>query len=133
MNDEKLQADEKPAGAASVLSAGLGATRAVLLVGQIAVKVPRMRTWRTFLNGLLANMQEREFSRTGWPELCPVVFSVPGGWLLVMHRAVPLSDAEWCTVHPDWAEREEYVVPVEMKRDSFGVLCGRIVAIDYGT
>ena len=111
----------------------LGATRAVLLVGRLAVKVPRISTWRTFLNGLLANMQEREFARTGWPELCPVVFSVPGGWLLVMRRAEPLSDAEWCTVHPEWADREEYAVPVEMKRDSFGVLDGRIVAIDYGT
>lgn len=111
----------------------LGATRAVLLVGRVAIKAPRMSTWRTFLSGLLANMQEREFARTGWPELCPVVFSVPGGWLLVMRRAEPLSDAEWCTVHPEWGDREEYAVPVEMKRDSFGVLDGRIVAIDYGT
>lgn len=78
-------------------------------------------------------MQEHEFSATGWPELCPVLFSVPGGWLLVMRRAKPLSDAEWCSVHPEWGYREEYVVPVEMKRDSFGVLDGRIVAIDYGT
>lgn len=111
----------------------LGATRAVLLVGDAAIKVPRMTTWRTFLNGLLANMQEREFSRAGWPELCPVLFSIPGGWLVVMRRAAPLTDAEWCTVHPEWAERGEYVVPVELKRDSFGVLGGRIVAIDYGT
>ncbi len=111
----------------------LGATRAVLLVGRVAIKAPRMSTWRTFLNGLLANMQEREFARTGWPELCPVVFSVPGGWLLVMRRAEPLSDAEWYTVHPEWGDREEYAVPVEIKRDSFGVLDGRIVAIDYGT
>lgn len=111
----------------------LGATRAVLLVGGVAVKIPRPTTWRTFLNGLLANMQEREFSRAGWPELCPVLISIPGGWLVVMRRAAPLTDAEWCEIGEDWPERGEYVVPVELKRDSFGVLGGRIVAIDYGT
>lgn len=116
-----------------MLNAVLGATRAVLLVGGIAVKVPRMTTWRTFLNGLLANMQERDFARTGWPELCPVLFSIQGGWLVVMRRAKPLTDAEWRTMQPEWPERGEYVVPVELKRDSFGVLNGRIVAIDYGT
>jgi hypothetical protein len=27
----------------------------------------------------------------------------------------------------------DYVLPVELKRDSFGVLSGRIVAVDYGS
>lgn len=111
-----------------------GATRVVVLFGDYAVKLPRPTTWRTFLNGLLANMQEREFSRTKWPELCPVLASFPGGWLLVMRRAVPLSDAEWHDVNSgEWPEHGEYIVPVEMKRDSFGVIDGRIVAVDYGT
>jgi hypothetical protein len=41
---------------------------------------------------LLANMQERDLSKLGWPELCPVVFAVPGGRLVVMRRA--LRDVE---------------------------------------
>ena len=117
----------------AALDTALGATRAVLLIGGVAIKVPRLKSWRTFLNGLLANMQEREFSRTLWPELCPVLFSLPGGWLVVMKRAVPLTDAEWSDINPEWAERDDYFVPVEMKRNSFGLLGGRIVAIDYGT
>ena len=104
------------------------------LWGGVALKVPRTTTWRTFLNGLLANMQEREFSRTGWPELCPVRFSIPGGWLVVMDRARPLDDAEWCDFEPElFTEHPDYTIPVEPKQDSFGVLAGRVVAVDYGT
>ena len=106
-----------------------GATRIVLLVGGYAVKLPRLNTWRTFLNGLLANMQEREFSLTGWPELCPVLFSFPGGWLVVMRRARPLTYCEFEAVDM----RGFGGIPVEGKRDSFGWLDGRIVAVDYGT
>ena len=111
-----------------------GATRTVLLIGRYAIKVPRCSSWRTFLNGLLANMQERQFARTGWPELCPVLASLPGGWLLVMPRAAPMSDAEWCDFEPEaFCETESYTLPVEHKQDSFGLLDGRVVAVDYGT
>ncbi len=45
-----------------------GVTRTVFLCGRLAFKLPCMRYgWRLFLQGLLANMQEREFSRTRWP------------------------------------------------------------------
>ena len=74
-----------------------GVTREVLLLGGYALKIPSLRSWRCFLWGLLANIQEREFSLTGWPELCPVIFSAPGGFLTVMPRAAPLSDGEWST------------------------------------
>lgn len=110
-----------------------GATRAVLLTKRYAFKVPRLVSWRLFLSGLLANMQEREFARAGWPELCPVLFSLPGGWLVVMPRAAPLTDLEWAQIDMRWPERADYVVPVEMKRDSFGRLLSRIVAVDYGS
>jgi hypothetical protein len=116
-----------------------GATRFVVLTRRWAIKLPRLVSWRLFLCGLLANMQEREFSRTGWPELCPVLFSLPGGWLVVMPRAEPLEDGEWALLdimgtREQWADRGEYVVPVEMKRDSFGWLPDRgIVAVDYGS
>ena len=111
-----------------------GATRIVLLVGGYAVKVPLPQTWRTFLNGLLANMQEREFSRTGWPELCPVVGSLPGGWLVVMRRTEPLTCYEYNVFDTrEFIERSDGVIPVEEKQDSFGWLDGRIVAVDYGT
>lgn len=101
-------------------------TRTVLLAGSWAFKIPSFRSWDGFLRGLLANMQEAEFSLTEWPELCPVSFSIPLGLLVVMPYCRPLSEEEW----PD---RGEYMVPVEMKPDSFGILEGRIVAVDYGS
>jgi len=116
-----------------------GATRCVLLTRRYAVKVPRLVSWRLFLHGLLSNMQEREFSRTGWPELCPVLFSLPGGWLVVMPRCEPLTDDEWSIMYiqgrrQEWADRGDYMVPVEMKRDSFGRHPEHgIVAVDYGS
>jgi hypothetical protein len=111
-----------------------GITREVFLVGRFAIKVPKLiYGWHKFLCGLLANMQERVFARTGWPELCPVVFAVPGGWLLVMRRADPLGEDEWMAFDAEaFCNRDDRVIPAEIKRDSFGWLDGRIVAVDYG-
>jgi hypothetical protein len=117
-----------------------GATRLVLLVGRWAIKVPRITSWKLFLHGLLANMQEAEFSKAGWPELCPVLWSIPGGLLVVMKRAVPVTDGWWKTrqdvIDRVFNPRRGYVVPVERKQDSFGWLDsedGRLVAVDYGS
>lgn len=112
-----------------------GCTRAVLLVGGLAIKVPQFRMgWRLFLLGLLANMQERDFARLRWPELCPVVLALRGGWLLIMRRASPMSLERWVEFDAvAWRERPDGRIPVEIKRDSFGILDGRIVAVDYGS
>ncbi len=131
-----------------------GTTRNVWLVGKWAVKVPAWSEWRLFLLGLLANMQEKVFARTGWAELCPVVWSLPGGWMLVMRRAIPLTREEWDYFNGEkwakreampghvrarmyggaatWAERVAYTIPVELKMDSFGWIGEQLVAVDYG-
>lgn len=117
-----------------------GTHRAVYLIGSYALKFPVISEWRLFLCGLLANMQERTFSAAGWPELCPVVFAMPGGWLIVMRRAEPLTPeqfanlnyAEWIKGGHDLAKSER-IIPVENKFDSFGNLDGKIVAVDYGS
>lgn len=111
-----------------------GSTRMVLLTKFRAIKLPRFFSWRTLLLGLLANMQEVEFSKTGWPELCPVQYWLPGGFVLVMPRVEPLTDEEflrysWC----QWRDRGDYVIPVENKQSSFGKLSGEVVAVDYGS
>lgn len=113
-----------------------GVTREVVLFGSYAIKLPKLTCgWKMFLCGLLANMQEREFSAAGWPELCPVVFAAPGGWVLVMRRARPLTADEWARFDSkSFCERADgSLVPAEPKEDSFGVLDGCIVAIDYGS
>jgi hypothetical protein len=111
-----------------------GVTRLVLLVGPWAIKAPRLNSWRQFLWGLLANLQEAEWSRTRWPQLCPVLWSIPGGLLLVMRRAHELTADEFAAFDVD-AFRGSVpgaTLPVENKRDSFGWLNGRVVAVDYG-
>lgn len=113
-----------------------GTTRKVFLIGRYAIKVPATVEWRLFLHGLLANAQEAIFSKTGWPELCPVIFSVPGGWLLVMKRAKTLTDDEWISMDEQeihqFVTKPDYTVPCELKPDSFGWLDGRLVVVDYG-
>lgn len=120
-----------------------GASRYVILTKRYALKVPRWSHWRTFLQGLLANMQESTFGSTGWPEICPVLFSLPGGFLVVMPRVRVLTMQEFLENEEQLSymlsgcldtgeRRRDYVVPAEMKPDSFGWYRGRLVAVDYG-
>lgn len=111
-----------------------GCTRIVILWRGYAVKLPNFADgWKLFLKGLLANMQEAAFSKAGWPELCPVLLGVPGGWLLVMRRARPLTREEFDSLDLEaWVDRGDYVVPAEIKMDSFGYIGSQLVAVDYG-
>lgn len=111
-----------------------GATRIVFLLPKVVVKIPRTDSWKFFLCGLLANMQEREFAGTGWPELCPIVASCPAGFWVVMLRCEPLNDYWWHHFdYEEFVDGGDYHVPAENKRDSFGFLRDRIVAVDYGS
>lgn len=110
-----------------------GATRRVFLLSRWAIKIPSFESWKLFLRGLLCNLQEADFSKAGWPELCPVVAKLPLGLLLVMKRARPLTEEDWLSVcYEDIVEKDWYMIPAEDKMDSFGWLDGHIVAVDYG-
>ncbi|HWU13235.1 MAG TPA: hypothetical protein VN157_04410 [Caulobacter sp.] len=110
-----------------------GATRWVFLIGTVAIQVPRPSTWRQFLRGLLANLDEAEFYRRGSEGLCPVIHHFWGGWMTVMARATPLSDEHWAAIAMDapdvWSAGE--LVDVEHKRSSWGRLGDTLVAVDY--
>lgn len=116
---------------------GSGITRHVFGIGSYAIKVPRIDRWTRFLRGLLGNTQEAACGRLGWPELCPVVFALPGGFLVIARRAVACTSADFPV---ELARRiiESAAVDgrlvgsmVELKYDSWGWLDGRLVAIDY--
>lgn len=112
-----------------------GTHRTTYLVAGLAIKFPVIKTYKMFLHGLLANLQEVEFSKAAWPELCPVIFSLPLGLLVVMKRAEPLTTEEYielCRNYKKFVDKEDYLVPVENKMDSFGKINGKIVAVDYG-
>ena len=64
-----------------------GATRNVFLTKKYAIKIPRLIEWRLFLYGLLANIQESNFwNQLKNEKLCPVIFSIPSGILIIMIR-----------------------------------------------
>lgn len=113
-----------------------GATRIVLLIGRLALKFPRCTEWRTFLLGLLANMQERDFATLKFEPLCPVLFSLPGGFLVAMPRCRPLDDTEFDETHRlecwDLASNPDHPFRCEHKQCSFGWLKDRLVIVDYG-
>jgi len=107
-----------------------GSTRTVFLVGNFAIKVPSFVQWSLFLQGLLANINETKFSKVKiFNNLCPVVFSIPGGFLNVMPLCQPITMTDF-KYH--MVEIKNFGVEVEPKLDSFGWLEGKIVAVDYG-
>lgn len=121
-----------------------GATRYVIRVWRFAVKVPRTHGWRTFLNGLLGNMQEREFARFLDGYVAPVVFSLPGGFCNVMPwvEDIGRGHADQFFAWMDSAAKGDdedakkarcLLNIVERKADSVGMLNGRLLAIDYGS
>lgn len=118
-----------------------GCTRIVFLIGGYAIKFPQIKyEWKHFLLGLLANMQEIGFSKMDDKRMCPVLFYIPGGWMVVMPRCKNLSREEFMKLdtrifYPlnENSPNEYFNVPVENKEDSFGWYKGKIVAIDYGS
>lgn len=120
-------------GAVTILN---GATRTVALVGRYAFKLPSLRYgWRPFLRGLIANGIERDWWRSGCNDgLCPILFSLPLGFLVVMPRCEPVTNLD-DELYESFVNRVDYTLPVENKEDSFGWLGGdggRLVAVDYG-
>lgn len=111
-----------------------GTTRTVLLTKNYAFKFPTFVEWRLFLKGLLGNIQETQFSPLS-KQLCPVLFSIPGGFLVVMPRCKPLTLDEFSNLDYESFiyKTPDLVLPVENKLDSFGLYEGRIVAVDYGS
>ena len=106
-----------------------GRNRWVVLTRLYAVKVPSPIRWRDFLFGLLNNMREAETSHL--PGRCPVIAKVPLGLAIVMPRVQIMSSGEFAAFDAA-AFCKMHGISAEHKPDSFGRLCGEIVAVDYG-
>lgn len=111
-----------------------GASRVVVCIGACAIKLPQARTWRGFLHGLIDNMNEAatwKHIQTDREWLCPVLWASPGGWLLIMRRALALTHN---------AELPEPMVAAaralqleEWHAFNVGWYAGRLVFVDYAT
>jgi len=113
-----------------------GATRYVLIIGNLAFKFPSWFSWSHFLQGMVANMAEYQFSRVDiyQGKVCPILFRIPGGFLNVMPRCRIMTDeefdmkamVEFCRCSDD------FYLPTEYKSDSYGwTKDGNLVAVDY--
>jgi hypothetical protein len=108
----------------------VGFNRWVVLTSSRAYKFPAPYSWRSFLYGILNNLNEAEQGR-GKLAACPVLWRLPLGFLNVMPRVEPLSDREFAALDVKEFCRQSKLV-VEPKVDSFGTLNGLLVAVDYG-
>lgn len=109
-----------------MISLSRGASRVVLLAGPWAIKLPRFTAgWKAGLCGLLSNLAERERWRTG-PRagLCPILWTLPGGWCVVMARARAAEGVIG-------TERLAGLTGYDHKPDSYGWHRGELVALDY--
>ena len=112
-----------------------GSTRWVIITEKYCFKIPSLHSYKNFLYGLLANMQESEFSSVSYfrPYLCPVVFSLPLGFLVVMPTIEILEWDKTCVGYLYlYSHRKDFTIPAECKPDSWGRLNGKLVAVDYG-
>lgn len=112
-----------------------GSTRWCFVLGDYAIKIPSLHSYTNFLNGLLANMNECKFSKCidFSEKLCPVFFSIPFGFLVVMPLVRVLKKGELSNEYLiNFCECNNGVLPAEIKHDSFGYLKGKLVCIDYG-
>lgn len=112
-----------------------GCTRIVLLTKRYAIKFPNfLGGYVSLLRGFLANHQEKEWTAAKLEGINPAVFSLPFGLAIVMRKARVLSPEEYVNFdYEKFIDRIDYVIPVENKWNSFGVLDGNVVAIDYGS
>lgn len=112
-----------------------GTTRLVVVLGGYALKFARGR------RGRLCNLFEAQTWSKATPArrmiLCPVLACAPLGLVLIMPTATPLSEQEAearreADTFPDW----DYwpgnpTEPFEYKASDWGMLDGRLVALDY--
>lgn len=111
-----------------------GTSRYVLLLGRLAIKVPRLWPLSRIARGLRGNWFERRVALRyapvfGWHELCPVLFADRFGLVLVMPRAEPVTHEDIRQA----ADDDHYPAPpYEFKPEDWGRLPdGRVVAVDF--
>lgn len=110
-----------------------GTTRVVYLIGGYAIKIPRINRWKSFLRGILANMDERmwyKHSPVDWKnKMCPSLLCLFGGFILICKRATPITQTIWD--NGTIKKEDFYPIPMDYKAINFGWYKSEIVLIDY--
>lgn len=108
-----------------------GTTRLVILVGKYAIKVPRPKWWKSFLKGIIANLDESLWYKNSpldWKlKMAPVIGCYLKGFILIMRRAEPLTLEQYGSI----SIKDYYLIPMDNKIQNFGIYKGNIVLVDY--
>lgn len=114
-----------------------GCTRIVIIIGKLAIKFPRITTYKLFLHGLLANLEESIWNRKNMPQevgLPDVLFVAPFGLFSIQRKVRKVNH-----IGLFWVELERLIVTSEIdsgwwlndcKPQNFGYLNGQLVKID---
>jgi hypothetical protein len=120
----------------------LGVTRRVFIFNKFVVKIPSTKEYKLFLNGILANLQEKQ--RSGQhPDLASVLWCDPLGLFLFMEKADAVGypgwfeDEMWGPFQEMLAEKykdddlKEFLLS-DPKPSNWGYIGDKLVKIDYG-
>jgi hypothetical protein len=112
-----------------------GQSRAVLIVGPIAIKLPLPSNRAV---GARCNQHEaavwRQVTSANRRMLCPVLWASASGSVLVMKAARPASEDDRDAIRAlrnQWEYSRECEDPLESWPKDWGWLDGRLVAVDY--
>lgn len=116
-----------------------GVTRIVLLTNRYAIKFPKPFKWRHFLEGFLANMNEKLLWQIAQiPDtkqfkvkeyFCPILWCSWGGWILIMPRLEKLSNSDQLQFEEISEKLKE--ICGDHKMQNYGKLGTKIMILDY--
>ena len=114
-----------------------GATRKVFVFKKVVVKIPTIIEYRLFLNGILANLQEKSFSGIH-SDLAKVKFCDKLGLILIMEKVDVLSnDINWLDFNNSLKEKykndklKDFLLS-DCKPSNWGYINNHLVKVDYG-
>ena len=113
-----------------------GSTRYVLMTRKIVIKIPSLYSYKHFLNGLLANLQEVQFSTRTFECLTPVILGNRFGLFVVQKRLQPVKHRGLF-----WVEHKKLMIESEIpnihlsdiKPENYGYDGGKLKRLDYGS
>ena len=103
----------------------------VFFLGRVSIKLPRLARYSP---GMQCNAWEREMWRKWrplfpcWTNLCPILFADPLGLVVIMRRGQQPVSPEAVRAAIDTYPS----ITAELKPEDWGLVDGKVVALDYG-
>lgn len=120
-----------------------GTTRTVILIGKYAIKIPQLKSWKGFLKGFLANMNEKAIHHLCPNYFLPVLWASRAGFVVIMPRVKINTAATWYLhafmadlFHANNDNNTEALTArryCEYIANNVAMYKGKPVCIDYGT